>query len=701
MSDQPTTGDQGSEPHRERTLEESLRFTVEELRISNEDLASANEELRSLNAALRSSNEELSASKKALQAINEELSTVNVALRREVEELDRAHGDLQNLFTSTQIAALFLNHELRIKRFSPAAKSVFHVIDGDVGRPLTDLTVAFTEPDLVADARRVLRTLEPREEQVHRIEGDVWFIRRARPYRSLEDAVEGVVITYIEITELKRAQARVTHLATLVKSSQESIIGLTLEGTVASWNTGAERLYGYAAAEAVGRPYAMLVPADRAAEMTDAYERMTSGENPEALETTRLRQDGAVVSVHLTLSAVIDAGGAIVGFSAIAHDITARVKAEEALREADRHKNDFLAMLGHELRNPLAPIRNATQILQDLEGGDVAMAHARDTIERQVQHMTRLIDDLLDLSRVSRGKILLRTEPCDLTEVIHAAVGGCRGLAEAGKVAMDMAVPARPLHVLGDPVRLAQMVDNLLHNALKFTDAGGRVAVTVEEDPARGEVVLRVRDTGMGMDARTLSRLFEPFVQADRSLSRSRGGLGLGLALVKTLAELHGGGVTATSEGLGRGAELTLRLPALRAPAAALPDRSAPAGDGPPRRILIVEDNVDAAETLKIVLERRGHEVSLAYTGAEGIEAARGRSPEVVLCDIGLPGEVDGYAVARALRADPTTSGAFLVALTGYGQDEDRRLTAEAGFDEHLVKPAAWTVLRQLLARLG
>jgi two-component system, chemotaxis family, CheB/CheR fusion protein len=681
-----------------RNIKENLRTTVEELKTSNEDLKSANEELLSMNEELQSSNEELQTSKEEMQSINEEMQTVNAELHRKVEDLDRAHGDLQNLFTSTQIATLFLDHDLCIKRFSPAAKSVFRIIESDAGRPITDLTAAFTDPELVADAREVLQTLEPRERQVHRADGDLWYIRRVRPYRSLENTIEGVVITLIDVTDLKLAQAQVVHLATIVKSSQEAILGLTLEGTISSWNAGAERIYGYTAAETVGRPYAMLIPEDRTAEMAHAYERLKRGELFAGFETTRVRKDGQPVSVHLTLSSVVDASGALIGISAIAHDISGRVRAEEALKEADRHKNDFLAMLGHELRNPLAPIRTAAEILRDFERGEPTVVKALNIVERQVQHMTRLIDDLLDLSRVSRGKILLRKEPSDLTAVTRTSVDDSRSLVEAGGLTLEVGLPDRPLHVLGDPARLAQIVDNLLGNAVKFTDAGGRIAVHLDADGDGGAVILRIRDTGIGMEASTLSHVFEPFVQADRTLNRSRGGLGLGLALVKTLVELHDGTITAASDGLGRGAELTLRLPLLQAPTPAPAPPTTTRAAAHPRRILIIEDNFDAAETLKLLLTRKGHDVAMAHTGADGIDLAKARTPEVVLCDVGLPGEIDGYAVARALRADPSTASIHIVALTGYGQDGDRHLTAEAGFDAHLVKPAELSAIEKLLA---
>jgi CheY-like chemotaxis protein len=390
----------------------------------------------------------------------------------------------------------------------------------------------------------------------------------------------------------------------------------------------------------------------------------------------------------------------VVGISGIAHDITLRRVAEQGLREADQRKNEFLAMLGHELRNPLAPILNAAQILRQLAHGDPAMTRAQEIIERQGRHMTRLIDDLLDVARISSGKILLRIEPLDLVALIRNVVDDHRADIESGGIAVDVELPSTPLFVNGDRARLAQIVDNLMHNAAKFTDVGGRMGVRMAADPATNRVVLRVTDSGIGMDADTLSRLFQPFIQADRSLERSRGGLGLGLSVVKSMVELHEGTVTAESKGPGRGAEFTIRLPLIAPPISAQGVESATRRPKGPQKILVIEDNIDAAETLDTLLQLWGHKVVVANAGAEGVALAKDFQPDVVLCDIGLPGGLDGYAVARELRAQHDGGAPYLVALTGYGQDEDQRLAAAAGFDRHLVKPVDHDVLEKVLSRL-
>jgi CheY-like chemotaxis protein len=356
-------------------------------------------------------------------------------------------------------------------------------------------------------------------------------------------------------------------------------------------------------------------------------------------------------------------------------------------------------MLGHELRNPLAPIRNCLHVLGMANATEAQVERAHATIERQVGHLTRLVDDLLDVSRISQGKILLRKERLDLVEIVRTTVEDHRGGLLAAGLTLEMDLPPEPLWVIADPTRLAQMVGNLLHNAGKFTDRGGHVGVRVRAED--GKAVVAVGDSGIGIEPEVLTRLFEPFSQAPPGLDRSRGGLGLGLALVRRLTELHNGVVEASSEGIGRGSQVRLRLPLAspssdsRRPAAAEEARVTP------RRCLVIEDNHDAAESMALLLQLSGHEVETAFDGAEGLEKARRFHPEIVLCDIGLPNGLDGYGVARALRADPELAGVFLIALTGYGQEEDQHLAREAGFDVHLTKPADLEVLRRLIARRG
>jgi signal transduction histidine kinase/DNA-binding response OmpR family regulator len=384
------------------------------------------------------------------------------------------------------------------------------------------------------------------------------------------------------------------------------------------------------------------------------------------------------------------------GRAAIALD-NARLYQE--IQQADHRKNEFLAMLAHELRNPLAPIRNAVQVLRLIEMPNVIVQQSRDMIDRQVTHMARLIDDLLDMSRLSRGKVLLRKEPLDLVELVRATAEDYRSTLEGSGLKLHLQIPDRPLYTEGDPTRLAQVVGNVLHNANKFTDPGGRVTVTVATEAEERSVVIGIRDSGIGMEPTMLARVFETFSQADGSLDRSRGGLGLGLALVKGLVHLHGGTVQASSEGLGKGAHLQIRLPLIAQPEA--PRGVAPLSGrrGRSHRILVIEDNQDAADSMCQLLTLTGHEVEVASTGSQGLEIARQFRPDVVLCDIGLP-HMDGYEVARQLRQDPNLASVYLVAATGYGQEEDQRRSREAGFDVHLIKPVDFADLQRLLAGL-
>jgi PAS domain S-box-containing protein len=385
----------------------------------------------------------------------------------------------------------------------------------------------------------------------------------------------------------------------------------------------------------------------------------------------------------------------------VMQDVTARKRVEEDLREADRRKNEFLAMLAHELRNPLAPLRNAAHVLGLVAPGDPVVENARGLIERQVSHMARLLEDLLDVSRISRGKILLRTEPLDLVQVVREAAEDHRSLLEARGLTLRLELPDGPVRISGDRTRLSQVMGNLLQNARKFTNPQG--SVTVRLAVGEGEARVEVEDTGIGLEPEVLDRLFEPFSQADRSLDRTRGGLGLGLALVKRLIELHGGGVEASSAGSGQGSCFTLRLP-LQPEVAAAPDSLAAPDSAPQEpaaarklRLLLVEDNPDVAEGLALMLQLSGHEVTLAATGSEGLAVARDLRPDLALCDIGLPGGMDGYDLARALRASEETAGIRLIALSGYGQEEDKRLARDAGFDQHLTKPVDPLILLELL----
>ncbi|MDB6042659.1 MAG: response regulator [Gammaproteobacteria bacterium] len=392
-------------------------------------------------------------------------------------------------------------------------------------------------------------------------------------------------------------------------------------------------------------------------------------------------------------------------------EVTERTRVELVLKEADRHKDEFLAMLAHELRNPLAPIHNAIQLMRRKQLGDPQVVWSRDIIERQVVHLTRLVDDLLDVSRITRGKINLNKEVIELKTLVARTVEIAQPLIEERGHTLTVAVPDRMLAVLGDPTRLTQALGNVLGNAAKYTEGGGRITLSVTAIGA--EVEIRVRDSGIGIPAELMPMIFKLFTQLDRTSGPAQSGLGIGLALVQRLVEMHGGSVSAHSEGLGRGSEFVIRLPLFLGEAASsgqnLRSSNTPSGleqsmiNGEAirtqRRILVADDNNDALESLATLLQLSGHEVFTAPNGAAALEAAERQRPEVALLDIGMP-KLDGYEVARRIRAAPWGQRITLVALTGWGQDSDRRRSQEAGFDSHLVKPLDLDKLTDLLAGL-
>jgi CheY-like chemotaxis protein len=366
-------------------------------------------------------------------------------------------------------------------------------------------------------------------------------------------------------------------------------------------------------------------------------------------------------------------------------------QAANRLTAADQAKDDFLAVLSHELRNPLGAIQIAAQTIRLGQASQPAVQRATEVVDRQVKHVARLLDDLLDVSRITRGRIELRKLPVHLATVVARALDTCRALIEARGHALTISLPEEPVRLEADPTRLEQIVTNLLDNAAKYTPPQGHITVTAIRE--EHDLVLRVRDTGIGISSAMLPRVFDLFAQGEISLAHSQGGLGIGLTLVRKLVDLHGGTVTVHSEGLGRGSEVAVRLP-VGTPFQA-PSEPAIARRGPPRHILVIEDNPDAREMLRILLEVDGHRVEVAEDGRRGVKMARSSRPEVALVDIGLPG-LDGYEVARQMRA-LLGRQVRLIALTGYGQPEDRRRAAEAGFDAHLIKPVSAEQIEEIL----
>ncbi|HEY0802879.1 MAG TPA: chemotaxis protein CheB [Steroidobacteraceae bacterium] len=567
---------------------EHLEATIESQEASNENLQAANEEVQSANEELQSTNEELETSKEEIQSSNEELSTVNDELRLRNDALDRANDDLNNLFSSVQLAIVMLWQDLRIRRFTSLAQSLFNILPSDVGRPIADMRHNIDIEDFPALLSQAVNQGKEIEKQVQSRDGR-FYLLRLRPYRMQDDSVDGAVVVLIDID-------------TLVQT-QESL----------------------------------------------------------------------------------------------------RKRVAE-LAAADRQKNEFLAILAHELRNPMAPLRNAVQILHRSPGDAAVTAKARELIDRQVHHMSRLVTDLLDAARAENGQIKLQRSSMDLRLPIGHVVDLMRPVFEGKRQTLRVSLPEEAVWVEGDSTRLEQVFTNLLNNANKYTPERGNVEIrlaTVVVQDGKRYAVTHVIDNGDGIDAELVPGLFELFAQADRSLAHSQGGLGIGLSLVRTLVEMHGGRVTIRSDGPGRGSTFEVRLPLTQPPLALPATESYRSPPVPPKasrrqRVLVVEDNQDIRESSCELLAMAGFEVTAAATGFEALEKAPVFRPTAVLLDVGLP-DLSGYDVARRLREKPQFASTLLIAVTGYDTPEAHALSAAAGFDHHMSKPVNFDDLTTLL----
>jgi PAS domain S-box-containing protein len=540
-----------------------------------------------------------------------------------------------------------------------------------------------------------------RESQYFVADGSIRYVDLIlSPIKDDSGQVIFIAPTGVDITERLQSEQATARLAAIVESSDDAIISKDLNGIITSWNAAAARLFGYTAEEAIGSSVTMLMPTERLNEEPGILERIRRGQPIEHYETVRRRKDGTLLDISLSVSPLMDKYGKVVGASKIARDISDRKRIERALVEADRQKNEFIATLAHELRNPLAPIRNSLNILKLSQGDATAVSQLHEMMERQVNHMVHLVDDLLEISRITTGKIDLRMEQVDLATVIRSAVETSRPLIDSRQHRLNISLPPEKLIVDGDAVRLSQIVANLLNNAAKYTEPEGHIWLSVSRDGA--EALISVRDNGLGISAEQLPHVLEMFNQADRAKRHSQDGLGIGLALVKRLVEMHGGCVETYSDGEGKGSEFTLRLPLsaqMKSASAAATSGATESQSAGRRRILVVDDNRDAAVTLSMLLKLLGNEVATAHDGHTGLQAFDEFLPSLVLLDLGMP-DMTGFDVARELHTRPHFAGVTLVALTGWGQADDRRRTAEAGFDYHLVKPVTLDALNGILAQV-
>jgi PAS domain S-box-containing protein len=585
---------------------------------------------------------------------------------------------------------------------SPGARLLGGSVDDVLGRDDS----AFFPPEVARkikeDDRKVMADGRSRafEERIPTPQGDVVFHSNKAPYRDHAGRVIGLIGIARDVTDRMRAEELLRkseeQLRDLVENASDIIYSHTISGEITSFNKAGEQIFGYSHAEVMRMNIADLVTP----ESLELARRMTAKRIQEGgrtiYELVAVTKEGKKLILEIS-SRLSQEHGKLVAVQGIARDVTARKQAEETLREASLRKDEFLAMLGHELRNPLAPIRSALHVMgRHLSSNDAAL-EMRDMIDRQVCQLTRLVDDLLDMARINRGVVELRKELLHLSDIIRRAVESTRPLFEERGHRLDLRLPATSIDLEADPARLEQMLGNLLNNAAKYTEPGGRIWLSAECEGM--EAVVRVEDTGIGIRAEMATRVFDLFTQGEAAPGTVSHGLGIGLTVVKRLAEMQGGSVTVHSPGPGKGSVFVLRLPLPATRSAPTPSPVFPtAGAQAARRILVVDDNVDAAISLALFLRGEGHLVEIAHDGPSALELARAFHPELVILDIGLPKEMNGYEVARRLKQEVNLKGAILAALTGYGRKSDRRIALEAGFNQHFVKPVDPAVLLNWIA---
>lgn len=698
-----------------RTKQE-LRSTVEQSEASTEELKASNEELQAINEELRAATEELETSKEELQSLNEELFTVNAELQAKIEETSKAKDDLQNVIASTGIATVFVDREMRIKRYTPAATELFNVIPSDVGRPLHDITHRLDYPQLADDTIAVFDSLQLIEREIRGINGR-FFLTRLSPYRTTDDRIEGAVLTIVDISALRRAEQ-------LVRSSEErlhlaaqstndfAIIVQDMDGSVVTWNKGAERIFGYGEQEMVGQTLDRLyLPEEREANESASERRRALNDGRAEDERWYVHKSGA----RLYCSGVITpvASDSFSGFAKIVRDLTER-KGTEALEQrkislersvrqkveaASRLKDEFLAVLSHELKNPLNLIHVKADMLDRAPStqGLPVVRDAADAIRRSVISLAKIIDDLLDLSRVRTGKLTLERSRVDIASITAQVASAIEADASAHQVSVEVAGVAEPFFIDADAVRFEQILWNLVSNAVKFTPPGGRVTLQLSRES--DHACIEVRDTGRGIEAAFLPNVFDMFSQAEGAHRRHSGGLGIGLALVKQLAEMHGGRVEAESAGAGKGARFRVWLPADNVaprvePREAQGDASLLKG----MRILLVDDAVESLQAFQSLLEMEGAQVWPQTNGPAALAVSAHQPFDLILSDIGMPG-MDGYELIAALRKLPATAAVPALALTGFGRPQDATRAIRAGYDGHLGKPVSLQALLDKIAR--
>ncbi|MEO5819056.1 MAG: PAS domain S-box protein [Vicinamibacteraceae bacterium] len=622
----------------------------------------------------------------------------DVSERRHTEQaLRSSEEDLSDFFENASVGLHWLDPDGRVVRANRSELAMLgYSADEFIGHAVTEFHVDRSVVDEMLDRIARGETLRNVAARLRCRDGGVRHVLISSSARWERGRLAHTRCVVLDVTERRRADEVRALLAAVVESTEDAVITKSLDGAILSWNAGAQAMLGYTAEEAVGRSVNIIIPESRREEELAILDRVRQAKRVEPFETQRVARGGRVIDVSLSVSPIRDETGGIIGASSIARDIGQRKALEQSLRDSDRRKDEFLAVLAHELRNPLAPIRSGVAALRLALPDDATLRHVGGIIERQVRQMSRLLDDLLDVSRITHNKLELRMEPLTLQAVLDAALETSRPLLESAGQTVSVDAPPIPVPIVADPVRIAQVFANLISNASKYSHPGAGIRIGVAADER--EIAITVTDNGIGITAEALPTIFDVFSQASQARTRAQGGVGIGLSLVKGLVELHGGRVFARSGGLDRGSTFEVRLPARvtvdESQVEAEPASYEPLG----RRVVIADDNRDGADSLTLVVQAFGCDVRTAYDGAGAVSETEAFRPHIVFLDLGMPG-MDGLEAGRRIRALPDGDRIVLVAVTGWGQERDRQSTREAGFDAHVVKPADPFALRTLIAR--
>ncbi|CAM2153540.1 two-component system, chemotaxis family, CheB/CheR fusion protein [Pararobbsia alpina] len=703
--------------HELQQSREQLATTIEQYETSVEELKASNEELQAINEELRSATEELESSKEELQSVNEELTTVNAELQARVEDTAKANDDLQNIIVSTEIATVFVDKKIQVKRFTPSATSIFKLIETDLGRSLFDITHSLLHPTLAEDVQEAFQSLKLIEREVQSQDGK-WYLMRLLPYRTADDRIDGAVLTLIDITARHEAeeQARIgeQRLRLVAQSTADyAIIVQDPSGCIVTWNAGAERIFGYTENEVVGKNISLIYTQDDRQDNLPERERQTAARDGRADdERWHVNKDHRRVYCSGVVTPISDAS--FTGYAKIARDMTDRKQQDDAREDALAHeqterekasrssqlKDDFIAVLSHELRHPLNLIGMKAEMLPRLPEtrGVESVREAAQQIRRAVHNQAQIIDDLLDLSRVRTGKVSIERSEVDLAAMLRSVADVYRADAQAQGIDIDVVGADAPVIAYGDPVRCEQILWNLVSNATKYSHDGGRIELRLSNEGAM--VRVDVIDTGEGIEPAELEHVFDMFRQGPRL--RSSSGLGIGLALVRQLVEMHGGRVAAHSEGAGRGTMMSVWLPAMAQPDAALLRAPTSAHPLEGMRALIVESDREVASALARLLELEGAEVVVAPSRSDALDllgAAEQRPFNVMVAEF-FPHIVETRDFVRNMRGDPRFARLKTIAVTDSNRADERRAAFEAGFDAQMGKPVDVSRLLHVLVDL-